>query len=82
MKISKNQKKSTKGFGSKTLCDRANRTGKNGILHKWAFSEIQPRVECQLTTNGPELKESVIDLLQWLIKRSSKQMIYSSFNNI
>ncbi len=47
------------------------------------LNEIQPGRECQLATNGPELKESVIDLLQSLIKWSSKQMaIYSSFINI
>jgi len=36
------------------------------------FNEIPPRVEYQLTPKGQELTESIMDLLHWMIKWSSK----------
>jgi len=66
-------KKTMKGFSSKTLAIRLKELERNGILHRQACSEIPPRVEYQLTAKGQELTESMIDLLQWMIKWSSKQ---------
>jgi DNA-binding HxlR family transcriptional regulator len=66
-------KKTMKGFSSKTLAIRLKELERNGILHRQAFSEIPPRVEYQLTAKGQELTESIIDLLQWMIKWSSRQ---------
>ena len=66
-------KKTMKGFSSKTLAIRLKELEKNGILHRQAFSEIPPRVEYRLTAKGQELTESIIDLLQWMIKWSSRQ---------
>jgi DNA-binding HxlR family transcriptional regulator len=66
-------KKTMKGFSSKTLAIRLKELEKNGILHRQAFSEIPPRVEYQLTAKGQELTESIIDLLQWMRKWSSRQ---------
>ncbi len=65
-------KKTMKGFSSKTLAIRLKELERNGILHRQAFNEIPPRVEYQLTTKGQELTESIIDLLQWMRKWSSK----------
>ena len=65
-------KKTMKGFSSKTLAIRLKELERNGILHRQAFNEIPPRVEYQLTTKGQELTESIIDLLHWMIKWSSK----------
>ena len=65
-------KKTMKGFSSKTLAIRLKELEKNGILHRQAFNEIPPRVEYRLTTKGQELTESIIDLLHWMIKWSSK----------
>ncbi len=65
-------KKTIKGFSSKTLAIRIKELERNGILHRQAFSEIPPRVEYQLTAKGQELTESIIDLLQWMIKWSSR----------
>ena len=65
-------KKTMKGFSSKTLAIRLKELEKNGILHRQAFSEIPPRVEYKLTVKGQELTESIIDLLQWMIKWSSR----------
>ena len=65
-------KKTMKGFSSKTLAIRLKELERNGILHRQAFNEIPPRVEYRLTTKGQELTESIIDLLHWMIKWSSK----------
>ena len=66
-------KKTMKGFSSKTLAIRLKELERNGILHRQAFNEIPPRVEYRLTTKGQELTESIIDLLQWMIKWSSRR---------
>ena len=65
-------KKTMKGFSSKTLAIRLKELERNGILDRQAFNEIPPRVEYRLTTKGQELAESIFDLLQWMIKWSSK----------
>jgi DNA-binding HxlR family transcriptional regulator len=59
-----------KGFSSKTLAIRLKQLEKNGILEREAYNEIPPRVEYRLTSKGQELVESVIDLLQWMLKWS------------
>ncbi len=65
-------KKTMKGFSSKTLSIRLKELERYGILQRQAFSEIPPRVEYQLTTKGQELTDSIVELLQWMIKWSSK----------
>ena len=65
-------KKTMKGFSSKTLAIRLKELERNGILHRQAFNEIPPRVEYRLTSKGQELTESIVDLLHWMIKWSSK----------
>ena len=65
-------KKTMKGFSSKTLAIRLKELERNGILHRQAYNEIPPRVEYRLTSKGQELTESIIDLLHWMIKWSSK----------
>ena len=61
-----------KGFSSKTLTIRLRELEKSGILDRQSFNEIPPRVEYQLTPKGQELTESIINLLQWMRKWSSK----------
>jgi DNA-binding HxlR family transcriptional regulator len=61
-----------KGFSSKTLAIRLKELQKGGILERQAYNEIPPRVEYKLTIKGQELVESVIDLLLWMRKWSSK----------
>ena len=65
-------RKSMKGFSSKTLTIRLKELEKNGILNRQSFNEIPPRVEYRLTAKGQELTESIINLLQWMRKWSSK----------
>ena len=61
-----------RGFSSKTLAIRLKELQKGGILERQAYNEIPPRVEYKLTIKGQELVESLIDLLQWMRKWSSK----------
>jgi DNA-binding HxlR family transcriptional regulator len=63
---------SMKGFSSKTLTIRLKELEKNGILNRQSFNEIPPRVEYRLTPKGQELVGSIINLLQWMRKWSSK----------
>lgn len=65
-------KNSMKGFSSKTLTSRLRELEKSGILNRQYFNEIPPRVEYRLTPKGQELVESIINLLQWMRKWSSK----------
>jgi DNA-binding HxlR family transcriptional regulator len=59
-----------KGISSKTLVRRLKELEKDGILERQAYNEIPPRVEYKLTVKGQELVESILDLLQWMIKWS------------
>jgi DNA-binding HxlR family transcriptional regulator len=61
-----------KGISSKTLANRLKELEKAGILERHSFNEIPPRVEYNLTEKGQELVESIINLLQWMRKWSSK----------
>ena len=61
-----------KGFSSKTLAVRLKELQNSGILERQAYHEIPPRVEYRLTTKGQELVESIIALLEWMRRWSSK----------
>lgn len=65
-------RKSLKCFSSKTLTIRLKELEKSGILNRQSFNEIPPRVEYRLTPKGQELTGSIINLLQWMRKWSSK----------
>jgi DNA-binding HxlR family transcriptional regulator len=59
-----------KGISSKTLARRLKELEKDKILERQAYNEIPPRVEYKLTKKGQELVESILNLLQWMIKWS------------
>ena len=61
-----------KGISSKTLAYRLKELEKAGVLERHSYNEIPPRVEYKLTAKGQELVESIINLLQWMRKWSSK----------
>ena len=61
-----------RGFSSKTLAVRLKELQNSGILERQAYKEIPPRAEYRLTTKGQELVESVIPLLEWMRRWSSK----------
>ena len=57
-----------KGISSKTLARRLKELEKDGILERQADNEIPPRVEYKMTKKGQELVESILNLIQWMIK--------------
>ncbi len=59
-----------KGISSKTLARRLKELEKDGILERQAYNEIPPRVEYKMTKKGQELVESILNLIQWMIKWS------------
>jgi DNA-binding HxlR family transcriptional regulator len=59
-----------KGISSKTLARRLKELEKEGILERQAYNEIPPRVEYKMTKKGQELVESILNLVQWMIKWS------------
>src|SRR5687767_12978830 len=59
-----------KGISSKTLARRLKELEKDGILERHAYNEIPPRVEYKMTKKGQELVESILNLVQWMIKWS------------
>ena len=59
-----------KGISSKTLARRLKELEKDGILARKAYNEIPPRVEYKMTKKGQELVESILNLVQWMIKWS------------
>ena len=59
-----------KGISSKTLARRLKELEKDGILERQSYNEIPPRVEYKLTKKGQELFESIINLIQQMIKWS------------
>ena len=54
----------------RTLSDRLKELEAEGLIKREFFAEIPPRVEYSLTENGAELRESIIPLLRWAIKRN------------
>lgn len=61
-----------RGISSKTLAARLKELERAGILERHSYNEIPPRVEYNLTEKGQELVESIINLIQWMRKWSSK----------
>ncbi|HEX7256582.1 MAG TPA: helix-turn-helix domain-containing protein [Nitrososphaeraceae archaeon] len=59
-----------KGISSKTLARRLKELERDGILERHAYNEIPPRVEYKMTRKGQELVESILNLIQWMIKWS------------
>ncbi|MEW5841617.1 MAG: helix-turn-helix domain-containing protein [Thermoproteota archaeon] len=61
---------SIKGVSSRTIASRLKELEKGGVLQRQAYNEIPPRVEYRLTPKGQELVESVVGLLQWMVRWS------------
>lgn len=62
-----------KGISSKTLAHRLKELEQAGVLERQAYKEIPPRVEYRLTAKGQELVESIINLLNWMVKWSARK---------
>jgi DNA-binding HxlR family transcriptional regulator len=54
----------------RTLSDRLKELQAEGLIEREFFAEIPPRVEYLLTKEGVELRESIIPLLNWVVRRN------------
>jgi DNA-binding HxlR family transcriptional regulator len=59
------------GISPKTLTDTLNALRKEGLVGREAFSEIPPRVEYFLTTDGTEIRTAIIPLMEWANRRET-----------
>ena len=59
------------GISPKTLSDTLKDLQNEGLITRESFAEIPPRVEYALTTDGAELRKSIIPLLEWTANRSN-----------
>ena len=62
---------SLQGISPKTLSDTLKNLQNEGLIQRESFAEIPPRVEYTLTTDGAELRKSIIPLLEWTANRST-----------
>jgi DNA-binding HxlR family transcriptional regulator len=62
---------SLQGISPKTLSDTLKDLQNEGLIQRESFAEIPPRVEYSLTTDGAELRKSIIPLLEWTANRST-----------
>jgi DNA-binding HxlR family transcriptional regulator len=53
----------------RTLSDRLKELRAEGLIEREFFAEIPPRVEYSLSKDGAELRESILPLLEWVVKR-------------
>jgi len=58
-----------RSISPRTLSDRLKELRKEGLIEREFFAEIPPRVEYSLTKDGVELRESIIPLLEWVVRR-------------
>jgi DNA-binding HxlR family transcriptional regulator len=58
------------GISPKTLSATLKELQNEGLIQRESFAEIPPRVEYTLTTDGVELRKSIIPLLEWTATRS------------
>ena len=67
-----------KGISPKTLSDTLKNLQAEGLINRESFAEIPPRVEYTLTTDGLELRKSIIPLIQWARMKDKNQEICNS----
>ncbi len=59
------------GISPKTLADTLKDLQEHRIVNRASFSEIPPRVEYSLTTDGRALRQSVLPLIHWALERTA-----------
>ncbi len=58
-----------KKLSAKTLSETLKKLHKEGLVNREVYSEIPPRVEYSLTTEGISLWTAIIPLLNWTVQR-------------
>ncbi|HUL62889.1 MAG TPA: helix-turn-helix domain-containing protein, partial [Methanocella sp.] len=59
------------GISPKTLADALKELQAERLVGRESFNEIPPRVEYFLTEDGKTLREAVVPLLEWTVRRDS-----------
>ena len=60
-----------KGISPSTLASMLKEFEKERLVEKEIFREIPPRVEYSLSTRGRELRDAIIPLLKWALKKGN-----------
>ncbi len=61
------------GISPKTLTDRLRDLEKSGMIRREVFAEIPPRVEYSLTEEGTELRDAMIPLIYFAMRKYHSQ---------
>lgn len=67
-----------KPISPKTLADTLKELQRAGLVDRYVFNEIPPRVEYTLTKEGIELRRAIIPLLKWSITREGTVVAHCS----
>ena len=57
------------GISPKTLADTLKDLQQENLIGRESFNEIPPRVEYFLTEDGKSLREAIVPLLKWTLRR-------------
>lgn len=66
----------------KTLADTLKELKKNNLVKREPFNEIPPRVDYTLTTDGDELRQAILPILQWAISKKGTVIAHCSCSMI
>ena len=58
-----------KGISPKTLSDTLSKLQSIGLVERFAYNEVPPRVEYQLSDDGHEFRKAIVPLIEWAAKR-------------
>ena len=61
------------GISPKSLADRLKELKQEGLIERYAFAEIPPRVEYLLTNDGETLRRSIMPLMEWASSRTCER---------
>jgi DNA-binding HxlR family transcriptional regulator len=64
--------KSLKYISPKTLANRSKELEREGSVKREVFAEIPPRVEYSLTSDGDEVRDSMIPWMEWASRKRPK----------
>lgn len=62
----------------KTLADTLKELGKLNLVRRESFNEIPPRVDYTLTKDGEQLRQAILPILQWAIKKKGTVVAHCS----
>lgn len=63
-----------KGISPSTLASMLKELEKENLIEKEMFREIPPRVEYSLSIRGKDLREAILPLIRWAMKKGNYKM--------